>query len=821
MTTSRAAARRQSGRTIKRERRGQSRARAVPTLWPTPTAGGDRWLDVGLAALGFLLGRSSVAGLLNPFGVAYAAAVVIARPGAAVIAAAGVLLGSLAGQSWLTLVPTALILILLPPTLGAVGADRGEDRRGVVGALVVLGLSLLIRETTAAIVARDGFTLATAAFDAFLSAVLSVVFLPAVESLVAPERRSPAGETTLFTGVLLAAAAAGLSGLRVAGFPVDEAVAAYLVMSLASGGGAGLGAAAGVLVGVVSGLRTGLEPATIGLGALAGLLASMFSGLGKAGVIAGYLLARLVLGGNGSLPADIAVALVPAAAGGVLFLVTPWRVINRLFIRGLTEYEPAGPMGPGVRATAGPDDDDPAVIGGIGQTAPTGATLRHLAGLFDDLAEAMQEVAAAKAATDDQVAQLFQVVSGRVCERCGVYSTCWKDNFKETCRRLLELWSKAEIGPLGPDDFPRGGRRCLKPAEVSLAVDFLRQNGSLRRSLQQRLDYSREAMVDQCRAVAGLITEAVSRDGANGAAERRLGAAVRRAMAHCSVPYDELEVKLNGGLPKVSLRLKRCSNALLCREVLAPVVSEAVGSALTPLWTDCDRHEGASSCLQVFRPRLPLACLVAVADRSKDGQPVSGDAHLARELEDGHMVLALSDGMGAGARAARESQTALRLLERLLRAGFPADAAVRTINSVLLLRTTEDTFATIDLAVIDLATGESEFTKIGACPSYLIRGDRLLTVRASSVPAGILGDIEVEPERWRLRPGDTLVLLTDGAFGRPGPPAAAHEAEVMRCLRSHAQETPQALAQALIEAVGDGGRHPDDLVVLVARVQAR
>lgn len=771
-----------------------------------------------------------MAGLLNPFGVAYAAAVVIARPGAAVIVSAGILLGSLAGQSWLTLAPTALILILLPPTLGAVGADRGEDRRGVVGGLVVLGLSLLIREATAAIVARDGFTLATEAFDAVLSAVLSVVFLPAVESLVAAERRAPAGETTLFTGVLLASAAAGLSGLRIAGFPVDAAVAAYLVMSLASGGGAGLGAAAGVLVGVVSGLRTGIEPATIGLGALAGLLASMFSGLGKVGVIAGYLLARLVLGGNGSLPADIAMALVPAAAGGVLFLFTPWRVINRLFIRGLADYEPTGretgpdlTMGPGVRATTGLDDDDAVAGSGAGQPAPTVATLRHLAGLFDDLAEAMQEVAAAKAATDDQVAQLFQVVSSRVCERCGVYSTCWKDNFKETCRRLLELWSKAEIGPLGPDDFPRGGRRCLKPAEVSLAVDFLRQNGSLRRSLQQRLDYSREAMVDQCRAVAGLIAEAVSRDGANGAAERRLSAAVRKALARGSISHDELEVKLNGELPKVSLRLKRCSNGLLCRQVLAPVVSEAVGSALTPLWTDCDRHEGTPSCLQVFRPRLPLACLVAVADRSKDGQAVSGDAHLARELEDGHMLLALSDGMGAGVRAARESQTALGLMERLLGAGFPAAAAIRTINSVLLLRTTEDTFATIDLAVIDLATGDSEFTKIGACPSYLIRGDRLLTVRASSVPAGILGDIEVEPERWRLRPGDTLVMLTDGAFDRAGPAgrAAAHEAEVVRCLRGHAQETPQALAQALIETAGDDGRHPDDLVVLVARVQAR
>lgn len=829
MATSRAAGRKRSDRTTKRERAVGARPRGASALWPPPSPGGQPWLDVGLAALGFFLGRSSVAGLLNPFGVAYAAAVVMARPGAAIIAAIGVFLGSLAGQTWLSLVPTALILVVLPPALGAVGADRGGGRRGLVGGLVVLVLSMTIRAAAMAILARDAFALATVAFDAILSAVLTVVFLPAVESLAVPEREPRAGETILFVGVLLASAAAGLSGLRLAGFPVDEVVAAYLVMSLASGGGAGLGAAVGVLVGVVAGLRTGLDPATIGLGALAGLLAGMFSGLGKGGVIAGYLLARLVLGGTGSLPVDIAAALVPAVVAGLLFLATPWRVINRLFIGGLADQGQAG-RGPAVvepadagRRGGAALDEGTTPVDDWGQPASAGAALRHLAGVFDDVAEAMQEVAAGKAAADDQVAQLFQVVSSRVCERCAVYSTCWKDNFKETCRRLLELWSRAEIGPLGPDDFPRGGRRCLKPAEVTLAVDFLRQNGSLRRSLAQRLDYSRGAMVDQCRAVAGLIAEAVGRDSVNGAAERRLEATLRRSLTRSSVPFDGLDVKLSGELAKVSVRLKRCGNGLLCREVLAPIISEAVGSALAPQWTDCDRHEGAASCLQVFRPRLPLAFLVAVADHSKDGQPVSGDAHLARELEDGHMVLALSDGMGAGVRAARESQTALGLMERLLGAGFPADAAVRTINSVLLLRTTEDTFATIDLAVIDLVTGDAEFTKIGACPSYLVRRDRLLTIRASSVPAGILGAIEVEAERWRLRPGDTLVMLTDGAFGRSsqGGAITPHEAEITRCLRAHAQDPPQALAQAIIEAAGDDGRHQDDLVVLVARVQTR
>lgn len=813
--------------------RGRTTGGRVRTLSgpeQTSTVGHRRWAAAALGILGFLLGRSSIAGLLDPFGAAFAAAVVAVRPAAAPVVLLGVLLGSLSGQTWPMVLSNGLILLSLRPAMRAVGLDRDGARRTMVTSLVVLGLSLVMRESTAVVFGGDPFVYASAAFDAFLSAVLTAAFIPALEPLVGGWRRPPAGDRVLFVGVLLAAAGAGLSGLSVAGFPLDAAAATYLVMGLAAGEAPGFGAAIGVTVGTVSGLRSGLDPSAIGLMGLSGLVASVFNGLGKAGVIAGYLTARIALEGTAGQAVGLAKTLVPTLVGALFFLITPSQILARLVgveaqTLGKDVAEPAA--SPPAGRTPGPlivNDDDKNDGGSTtASEGPTlsGDTLRQLAGLFDDLGLAMQEAAAAEGPSDDQLAQLFQVVSGRVCERCAMHSACWKDHFKETCRRLLDLWSRAEVGPLSPDDFPRTGRRCLKPAEVTLTVDFLQQAGRLRRNLQQRLDYSREAMVDQCRALAGIIADAVDREGVNGTAGRRLEAAVRRALARTSVWCDEIRVRFHGQLVVVSLRTKRCSNGLLCREILAPAVSDAAGLALAPLWTDCDRHPGTRFCRQAFRPHLPLACLVAVADRSKEGQAVSGDAHLARELDDGQMVLALSDGMGAGVRAARESRTAIGLLERLLEAGYPASAAVRTINSVLLLRTAEDTFATIDLAVINLTTGDCEFTKIGACPTYLIRGERVMTVRAASVPAGILGDIQVEPERWRLRPGDTLVMMTDGAFGpgRSGGPAA-REAEVTRCLRAHLADGPQGLAEALM-AMADAGDHADDLVVLVARIQAR
>ena len=68
------------------------------------------------------------------------------------------------------------------------------------------------------------------------------------------------------------------------------------------------------------------------------------------------------------------------------------------------------------------------------------------------------------------------------------------------------------------------------------------------------------------------------------------------------------------------------------------------------------------------------------------GERVSGDSAAHFETEDGTLCLLLSDGMGCGEAAQRESSMAARLLERFLRAGIDAPPALKTLNSALSLR---------------------------------------------------------------------------------------------------------------------------------------
>ncbi|MCG6199311.1 SpoIIE family protein phosphatase, partial [Anoxybacillus sp. LAT_38] len=83
------------------------------------------------------------------------------------------------------------------------------------------------------------------------------------------------------------------------------------------------------------------------------------------------------------------------------------------------------------------------------------------------------------------------------------------------------------------------------------------------------------------------------------------------------------------------------------------------------------------------------------------------------------------------------------------------------------LRSTDEMFATVDLALIDLQTAHARFVKIGSTPSFIKRGDDVITVTASNLPAGILEEIEVDVVSRTMKPGDLLIMMSDGIYEAP------------------------------------------------------
>ena len=128
------------------------------------------------------------------------------------------------------------------------------------------------------------------------------------------------------------------------------------------------------------------------------------------------------------------------------------------------------------------------------------------------------------------------------------------------------------------------------------------------------------------------------------------------------------------------------------------------------------------------------------------------------------MCLLLSDGMGSGEPARRESALTCRLLRQFLEAGVEAESALNTMNAAMSLRG-QDTgsFSTIDLLTLRLENGETALYKYGAAPTYIKRFGRVRRIAGAALPAG-LKPAPAEPDvtRVQLEPETFAVLVSDG-----------------------------------------------------------
>lgn len=222
-------------------------------------------------------------------------------------------------------------------------------------------------------------------------------------------------------------------------------------------------------------------------------------------------------------------------------------------------------------------------------------------------------------------------------------------------------------------------------------------------------------------------------------------------------------------------------------------------------------HSAAESA--AARPasaRVVQGYKTGLALRPKKGERVSGDSARCFECGEGTLCLLLSDGMGCGESAQRESAMAARLLERFLRAGIDASAALRTLNGAFALRAeSTESFTTVDLLCLSLNTLEGELYKYGAAPSYIKRGGAVKRVTCSCLPAGLVeGAPPPEATHLSLVPGSFLVMLSDGAAD------ALDDEWLQDLLAGWEGEEPQQLAAAILaESIARRGESDDSSVL--------
>ncbi len=763
-------------------------------LWVTSSAR----LRVLLIAL--LLGRAVVFGELAPFGLALFVATRWSQPEQSWPVAIGLSVGALLRS------PGAMVSLL-----GGMGIYLSLERyllgqrwRNLFTSMAMASLScLLVKFPVFLLQPPSLFDLTSTALEAGLVTMLAYVFAQSSKFLFQQGKEQLMGEQALAVAITMAAMLVGLDGWYLWGISLKAVAAAYCVMLSAYLGGPTWGCMAGATIGVVQNLAHPSLLGQVGLYAGAGLLAGLFKDMKKIGVGLSFGLALLLLTVYGSQPGDLHLMAYQTMIAFAIFFFTGsmWR----------QWFKPDS-----LRSSS--SGQSPQRLHQL-----TAGRLHDLEAVFTQLAETFNEKEEDEGfLVEKNFNDLMDHIVTDVCERCAHFGKCWQQDFYKSYHNLLNVLALADAhGELSANRIPEPiAKSCHKAAELITCANYLVKVYKLNLYWQKKMRESRSLVANQLRGVAAIM-HSLSKDmRMESDLQHDLVEEIKEQIAALKLPVPQVEVYRRQNRIDVVLTKTACRpDESLCVDHLIPLVSCLVGRPVTRMHSKCPGRNGKGKCTLCLSTSQPFHVDSGIAQICRTGAGVSGDTASIKELPNGKLAVLLSDGMGNGPEASRESRATVAVLEQLLRSGFDQETAVQTINSVLMLRSPKESFATVDMAVIDLYTGIVELTKIGASATFLKRGDHIECIQSSSLPAGILHKIDTDSRRVALQPGDTLIMLTDGLLDSQKD-VANKEEWFEKILRQANQEDPQELVQYLIDRASMNIRNQvmDDMTVIAIRL---
>jgi stage II sporulation protein E len=737
-------------------------------------------------------------GEIAPFGIAYLAAVRAVLPRLTPAAFSGLVAGLFTARPlvWalegLALALVVCWLVGFPPTR----ATRKAGRTFAVAAMVLVA-GLAVGAVSLILSGVTPLGLARVVLEAGLASIFAAVALDALPILYPRDIPGTSGQR-LSALVLLALVFEGLGEWEVAFVQPSRVAGSIVILLTALIGGGPAGAVAGLTMGTMAMMASARPSADlVAVFGVGGLLAGALKPGGRLGVGAGYLIGSLISAPLTPDAASVLMVLVPAGVGVALFLAVPQRLVPSL--GGLVTGDPS----PSQAEMSATREVHPQPLAALAELA---------AGVSRALGD--REVVAS-----DYLADTFAPILARTCEKCPSRGACWGRDFCRTHHAFHHLLVRAEeIGEVTADHLPSIlRRRCSRAGELLQAVTMVLE-------LQRQEDYWRRRTRDGLDLLGGLldgVCRLLDRDpnsmgrGSSGTrtwdppAEAALEAALRE-MNFQTVRLQRFPDGLS-----MEVMAERCPGFDWCRRRVAPIAGQILRRA-TVVERGCEWFGGGLRCRFMLTPAPGLTFRAGAARLPKNAGEVPGDSVSIKLVRPGRLLLALSNGMGAGAGAARESQAALDLLEMTLKAGFDSASVARVLNSFMVFRNPAESLATLDVTLVDLDAGHAELVKVGACPTLLRRGDggEVIVLGGGSPPLGILPRIEPRQADRDLRPGDLLAMVTDGVAD-PGKLGKRPD-WLARLLEKPPSLEPQVLAQLILEQARGGGGTGDDMTALVA-----
>lgn len=686
------------------------------------------------------------------------------------------------------------------------GADMSWALKYICTAVLIFSAAMVFRDTelykrelfmpgvAAAMAAITGFPYVIDAGGSLISWIMYLLEITLTGACacfyaLALEPKRSRDDTARLVSVMLLSVTliSALSGIRLfAGISLGRFIACLAVMTAAWKYGPAYGCAAGVAAGAaLDTAASGPACFCLAYGA-GGLIAGVFSQWGRLLPALAFVMthAAAVLWTSFGRAAP----LYEAFCASVTFMVLPGKTIS-----AATALIYSG--GSSVSAERAREN--------------TGRRIKHMAQAFALLSQSMT---LRRDSDGELAAAVLDGAAEKICSQCPQAESCWKSEYEQTSGELsAAAKGMLQRGELREEDLSgRLREKCERLSDFCREATLRIKACAEKRRMYCRENESRSIVQKQYGDISRVLADAAAELSAGSRPEKELERRLKKYLGSLGIEaetavYRNASGRLYAQMSGAGIeRLKRDEGALdeLSAVLRAPMRERT--------------REGAENSLSIMEAE-PLSVVCGVSSLKKEGETVNGDKGTYFTSENGVFHIILSDGMGSGALAAKESGQAIAVLEGFLKAGMSSEEAMSLLNSSMLIKNGDEPLsAAVDLMSVDLFTGEAVFCKYGAAPSFVKKGKTVECIRGESMAAGLLAEEASAPDVMRamLPEGSVAVIISDGVLAGDG-------SWLREMLEGDFEDTGAPLARAILEkAVGLSGCR-DDMTVLTVSVRAR
>lgn len=419
--------------------------------------------------------------------------------------------------------------------------------------------------------------------------------------------------------------------------------------------------------------------------------------------------------------------------------------------------------------------------------------------------------------TEEEMKNICETVFQKNCYQCGNRDGCLGRERKNTYEMLWSIFQAIEDygTELNVEVKRKVQKGCANaPRFIKVALETYKE-AKQTMVWNQKIAQNREGCVGQLDSFAQMIQHATHELDASIFADEYLEKKIRNQFSGLGLRILTTVFFLSEeGRYEIHITTKAKKGQCITTKELADIVSDCCGRNMV-LGKEERTILSSEYCTIVFIEGPKYYTLQGVAKIGKGCKRISGDSFSMLDLPKGKQGIILSDGMGAGEVACRESTMVVELLEELLDAGFPKETALQMLNTALVIGREEVRFSTIDMSIFDLYNGSCEFVKAGASISFIKHADKVKYVKSTSLPIGVVSQLQIDQEQYELEDGDFVVMLTDGVMD--ALPVGKQELILQMIIEGTQKTNPKEIAQHILEQVMEcSGEVPiDDMTVLV------